>query len=80
MIRSYLYNATYALGHKPMEHEFSSEFTVDLLKTINSKVTSEKSKNAFLKQTTITHFYRKSSCNINEKTFDTFFKLSTYTK
>lgn len=76
-IRSYLYNVTYSLGHKPMMNEFSSDFTVDLLKTINHKVTSKNSRNAFLKQTAITHFYRKSSCDINKKAFDTFFKLSS---
>ena len=76
-IRSYLYNATYALGYKPMVNEFSSDFTVDLLKTIDNKVTSKNSRNAFLKQTTITHFYRKSSCNVNENAFDTFFELSS---
>ncbi|MGB1283461.1 MAG: hypothetical protein ACPG44_03255, partial [Polaribacter sp.] len=76
-IRSYLYNATYALGHKPMINEFSSDFTVDLLKTINHKVASKNSRNAFLKQTTITHFYRKSSCDIHKNAFDTFFELSS---
>lgn len=76
-IRNYLYNTTYSLGHKPMTHEYSSEFTVDLLKTINSKISSEKSKNAFLKQTVIGHFYKKSSCNINQNAFDTFFELSS---
>jgi hypothetical protein len=76
-IRNYLYNSTYYLGHKPMVNQFSSEFTVDLLNIIDQKIKSEETKNAFLKQTTITHFYRKSSCNINKRTFDTFFTLST---
>ena len=76
-IRNYLYNATYSIGHKPMMKEFSSEFTVDLLKTINNTIKSKETKDAFLKQTTITHFYRKSSCDINKTAFETFFKLST---
>jgi hypothetical protein len=76
-IRNYLYNSTYYLGHKPMVNQFSSEFTVDLLNIIDQKIKSEETKNAFLKQTTITHFYRKSSCNINKNTFDTFFNLSS---
>ena len=76
-IRSYLYNTTYSLGHKPMTKSYSSDFTVDLLKTINSKIESSKTKNAFLKQTVLGHFYAKSSCNINSKTFDTFFELSS---
>jgi len=76
-IRDFLYNSTYQLGHKPMINEYSSEFTVDLLNTIDKKINSKVTKNAFLKQTTITHFYRKSSCNINKKAFDTFFKLSS---
>lgn len=76
-IRNYLYNLTYSLGHKPMKNEFTSDFTVDLLKTINSKISGENSKNAFLKRTVLDHFYRKSSCNLNKTTFETFFELST---
>ncbi|WP_299665486.1 hypothetical protein [uncultured Polaribacter sp.] len=79
-IRNYLYNTTYALGHKPIKNNFSSEFTVDLLKTINSKIDSEDSRNAFLKRTILDHFYEKSSCNVNLNTFDTFFELSTNEK
>lgn len=76
-IRNYLYNLTYSLGHKPMKDEFTSEFTVDLLKTINKKISAENSKNAFLKRTVLDHFYRKSSCSLNLSTFETFFKLSS---
>lgn len=76
-ITNYLYNVTYAMGHKPMKDEFSSDFTVDLLTTINNKLNSNDSKNAFLKRTVLDHFYRKSSCNVNEEAFDTFFKLSS---
>ena len=76
-ITNYLYNITYSMGHKPMKDEFSSDFTLDLLNTINAKVNAKDSKNAFLKRTVLDHFYRKSSCNINKKTFDTFFTLST---
>lgn len=76
-IRNYLYNLTYSKGYKPMKNEFSSDFTVDLLNTIDKKINSEHSKNAFLKRTVLDHFYRKSSCNIYASTFETFFKLST---
>ncbi|MCI2228342.1 hypothetical protein MC378_04115 [Polaribacter sp. MSW13] len=76
-IRSYLYNLTYSLGHLPMTNEYSSDFTVDLLKTIDKKINAKDSKNAFLKQTVIGHFYTKSSCNVNKAAFDTFFKLSS---
>lgn len=76
-VRNYLYNVTYSLGHKPMTNEYSSNFTVDLLKTIDTKISSEKSKNAFLKQTVLGHFYRKSSCNVNQNAFETFFDLSS---
>ncbi|MGY0426156.1 MAG: TlpA family protein disulfide reductase [Polaribacter sp.] len=79
-IRDYLYNVTYSLGHKPMVNEYSSGFTVDLLKVINKNINSEDSKNAFLKQTLIQHFYNKSSSNINQEAFDTFLKLSTNRK
>jgi hypothetical protein len=76
-ITNYLYNVTYAMGHKPMKDEFSSDFTVDLLNTINNKISSSDSKNAFLKRTVLDHFYRKSSCSINKSAFDTFFILSS---
>ena len=79
-VRNFLYNTTYALGHKPMTDEYSSDFTVDLLKTIDNNIKSEASKNAFLKQTVIGHFYKKSSCNANKDAFDAYFKLSTSTK
>jgi hypothetical protein len=60
-----------------MINEFSSDFTVDLLTTIDQEISSKETKNAFLKQTTMTHFYRKSSCDINKKAFDTYLKLSS---
>ena len=63
-----------------MISEYSSEFTNDLLKTIHKNISSSESKNALLKQTVIQHFYRKSSCNINEDAFNTYFKLSTNDK
>ncbi len=76
-VRNYLYNETYALGHSPSSTSYSSAFTNDLLKTIDKKIVSEESKNAFLKQTVINHFYNKSSCNINEDTFNKFYELSS---
>jgi hypothetical protein len=76
-ITNYLYNITYSMGHKPMKDEFSSGFTLDLLNTINDKINSKDSKNAFLKRTVLDHFYRKSSCNLNQKAFDLFFTLSS---
>jgi thiol-disulfide isomerase/thioredoxin len=79
-IINYLYNKTYALGYAPTTNDYSEEFTLDLLNIISSEVTSETTKNAFLKQTVIGHFYKKSSCKLNSKTFDTFFKLSTNEK
>jgi hypothetical protein len=65
------------MGHQPMKDEFSADFTVDLLKTINDKISSSDSKNAFLKRTVLDHFYRKSSCKVNQIAFDTYFNLST---
>lgn len=79
-ITNYLYNVTYALGHKPMMTQFTSKFTVDLLQIIDAKINLEDSKNAFLKRTVLDHFQRKSNCNIDQKAFDAFFKLSTNEK
>ncbi|MFL3661785.1 MAG: hypothetical protein ACI6PN_08550 [Polaribacter sp.] len=79
-ITNYLYNVTYALGHKPMMSKFSSDFTVDLLQTIDAKINLKDSKNAFLKRTVLDHFQRKSNCNIDQRSFDAFLKLSSNKK
>lgn len=79
-IRNYLYNKTYSLGHPPMKKEYSSKFTIDLLKTIDENITVEKTKNAILRQTIISHFFNKSSCNLDKESFNTFLKLSTNKK
>ena len=79
-VRNFLYNTTYSLGHKPMPHEYTSDFTIDLLNTINNNIQSETSKNAFLKQTVIGHFYKKSSCAINKDAFDAYLAISTSKK
>ena len=79
-VRNNLYNETYALGHPPTKREFTSQFTIDLLKTIDRKIVTERTKNAILRQTIISHFYNKSSCNINKDAFDTFLELSTNQK
>ncbi|WP_299060060.1 hypothetical protein [uncultured Polaribacter sp.] len=76
-ITNYLYNKTYALGHKPKQENFTTQFTVDLLHTIDKEINATDSKNALLKRTVLDHFYRKSSCNINNESFELFFKLST---
>jgi hypothetical protein len=76
-ITNYLYNATYTKGHSPMQNNFSSNFTVDLLNTIAAKVNSKTFKNAILKQTVISHFYKKSTCDINTQEFDVFLALSS---
>ena len=55
-VRNFLYNTTYSLGHKPMSNEYSSDFTIDLLKTIDHSITSKKSKNAFIKSTILCPF------------------------
>ncbi|ARV14608.1 TlpA family protein disulfide reductase [Polaribacter sp. SA4-12] len=79
-VRNFLYNTTYSLGHKPMTNEYSSDFTIDLLKTIDNNIKSEASKNAFLKQTVIGHFFKKSSCAANKDAFNAYFDTSTSKK
>ena len=77
---NYLYNETYSLGHTAVKNKYSSKFTLDLLNTIDKKIVAKNSKNSFLKQTVISHFYNKSSCDINKEPFDKFFELSTSEK
>ncbi len=72
-ILSHLYNKVSTAGH----HSESDEFTVSLLRTIANEMKSEETRNAFLRQTVISHFLRKSSCNVNNEAFDTYLQLST---
>jgi hypothetical protein len=76
-IRNYVYNETYSLGYAPMKRNYSSKFTLDLLNVIDNKIEASKTKNAFLKQTLISHFYNKSSDNLNLEAFEIFLKSST---
>ncbi len=72
-IVSHLYNKVNTAGH-----DISSDaFTVGLLKTIASELKSEHSRNALLRQTVISHFYNKSSCEVNNDAFETYLSLST---
>ena len=72
-IVSNLYNKTYSLGHDLA----SDEFTIDLLNIISEQLNNENSINSMLRRIFITHFYRKSSSDINMETFNTYLKLST---
>jgi hypothetical protein len=76
-VRNHLYNETYSLGHTPMKKNYTPKFTSDLLTIINKKITQESTKNAFLKQTIISHFFNKSSCSFNEEPFEKFLKFSS---
>lgn len=70
---SHIYNIVFSGGH-----DIDSDgFTIDLMKKINQHITYENTKNTLLRQIVTGHFYRKSSCNVNENAFDTFFELST---
>lgn len=68
-----LYNDIYQKGLK----KDSDAFTIELLKNINTKIESEELRNKLLYQTTIKHFYNKSSCKLNTKVFYTFFKFNS---
>lgn len=70
-----IYNTVYSHGYKTD----SDEFTIDLLKTIDQKITNEDFRNRLLRQAMLSHFYRKSTCQYNPKTFETYFSLSNNT-
>jgi peroxiredoxin len=70
---SYLYNVVANSGHKM----YSDKFTTELLHTIDKHFLSESTRNTLLRQTVISHFYRKSSCDINNDAFETFLKLTS---
>lgn len=73
LMMSHLYNKVNTAGH----HHESNEFTVSLLKTIANEVKNERTRNAILRQTVVGHFYQKSSCDVNNEAFDTYFQLSS---
>lgn len=70
---SHLYNKVFSEGHTTT----SDAFTEGLLKSIAEEITDVQTKNAMLRQTIIGHFYRKSSCSVNQNTFETYFDLSS---
>lgn len=72
-IVSYLYNITNNSGYKM----YSDKFTTELLNTIDNHFESENTRNTLLRQTVISHFYRKSSCDVNNDAFETFLKLTS---
>lgn len=72
-IISHMYNKVSTAGHEV----YSDAFTVGLLKTIASELSNDRTRNAILRQTMIAHFYRKSSCDINNDAFETYLGLST---
>lgn len=55
----------------------SDEFTIALFDNIDKKISSEKLKNEILKNTLIRYFIRKSTCKINNKTFEYYYKKCT---
>lgn len=73
---SYFYNTTTSMGYDMS----SDEFTVELLNTIDQKLHSQKVKDLLMRQTVISHFIRRSSCNVNNNAFDTYFKLTSSEK
>lgn len=72
-IVSYLYNMTNNSGHRI----YSDKFTTELLHNIDKHFNSESTRNTLLRQTVISHFYRKSSCDVNNDAFDTFLQLTS---
>lgn len=73
IIISQIYNDTYRTGFKRNTDDFSTE----LLNNIDKKISYKKLKNRLLKQSTIGHFYRKSSCSVDKKVFNKFLALSS---
>ncbi len=70
---NYMHNEVYSKGIEI----HSDEFTVDLMNTISKDIDNEFFKNRILRQTMLRHFYRRSSCNYDPDTFETYFSLST---
>ncbi|MDG1527875.1 MAG: hypothetical protein P8I51_04865 [Polaribacter sp.] len=73
----YIVNRLHNNVHSKGISSKSNEFTVALLNTINENITSEKTKNTYLRQMVVNDFLDRSSCDINKNAFYTYFKLST---
>lgn len=74
--RDYIVNHLYNLVHSEGLAVESDEFTIELLKTIDRKLSDKWFKNNILRRTTLGHFYRKSTCNYSTEVFNTFLKTS----
>lgn len=68
-----LYNDIYLQGYK----KHTSKFNSALLLNIDKHIKDTTIKNQLLKQIIISHFYKQSSCDIDEESFNTFFSLCT---
>lgn len=78
--RKYVYANLYGHVYQKNIKDDSNEFTIEVLDIINEKITSQNFKNNLLRQTTIQHFYSKSSCSIDKKAYNTFLSYSTNEK
>jgi peroxiredoxin len=61
----------------PNEKIYNEDFTTTLLNIIDEKITAEKPKNKFLKQTIISYFHKNATSKIDKKPFEVFFQLSS---
>ncbi|TYP96053.1 hypothetical protein C7447_11012 [Tenacibaculum adriaticum] len=75
--RDYVYANLYSEVYQKKIKKDSDEFTISLLRDIDSKIHSPQLKNKILRRETIRHFYNKSSCQINKEAFNTFLSLSS---
>ncbi len=69
-----LYNDVY---QKNIENNNPTNFTVDLLNNIDSKISSEEIKNKLLYNTLVRHFFKEPKTISKSNAFFTFFKLNT---
>lgn len=78
--RNYVYANLYGDVYKQNLNKNTDEFTIALLKNIHKKITTDKQRNRLLRHITIRNFYNKSSGEINNEPFNTYFALSTNKK
>ncbi|MFY0604218.1 MAG: hypothetical protein JXQ93_09720 [Flavobacteriaceae bacterium] len=75
--RDYMFSYLYNIVNNTGREMYSDKFTTELLHTIDKHFHLEDTRNMLLRQTVISHFYRKSSCDVNNDAFDTFLKLTS---
>lgn len=77
---SYVFESIYSDVYNQRIKRNSDDFTIALINNIDQRISSKKLKNKTLKNSLIRHFLNKSSCDLSDKVFDSYYKTATNPK